>query len=349
GRVTEAETGFPLPGVNVSVQGTQIGTTTDLDGNYSITVPGADAVLVYSFVGFQTQQIPVGDQRVIDVALRQSVAELEDVVVVGYGTQRRGDVTGSVASVSVADANMGQITAPEDLIQGRVAGVSIIKNDGEPGAGMTVRIRGGTSITASNDPLYVIDGVPIDAASMQPGTDTGVDGANSGPRNPLAMLNPGDIEAIDILKDASAAAIYGSRGANGVILITTKRGRAGQVTVDYDGTVSSSMMYRKLPLLSADQYRNFIRQNGLNEDALGNANTDWQDAITRTALSHNHNLAIGGGTENTTYRASVGYLNQEGIVINSGQERITGRINAEHRALQNRLRLGLNLTSAYIS
>ncbi len=349
GRVTEAETGFPLPGVNVSVQGTQIGTTTDLDGNYSITVPGADAVLVFSFVGFQTQQIPVGDQRVIDVALRQSVAELEDVVVVGYGTQRRGDVTGSVASVSVADANMGQITAPEDLIQGRVAGVSIIKNDGEPGAGMTVRIRGGTSITASNDPLYVIDGVPIDAASMQPGTDTGVDGANSGPRNPLAMLNPGDIEAIDILKDASAAAIYGSRGANGVILITTKRGRAGQVTVDYDGTVSSSMMYRKLPLLSADQYRNFIRQNGLNEDALGNANTDWQDAITRTALSHNHNLAIGGGTENTTYRASVGYLNQEGIVINSGQERITGRINAEHRALQNRLRLGLNLTSAYIS
>lgn len=348
GRVTEAESGFPLPGVNISVQGTQIGTTSDLDGNYTINVPGPEAVLVFSFVGFQTHEVPVGDQRVVNVALRQSVAELEDVVVVGYGTQRRGDVTGSVASVKVADANMGQISSPEDLIQGRVPGVSIVKNDGEPGAGMTVRIRGGTSITASNDPLYVIDGVPIDAASMQPGTDTGVDGANSGPRNPLAMLNPGDIESIDILKDASAAAIYGSRGANGVILITTKRGRAGQVTVDYDGTLSSSMMYRKLDLLTASQYRTFVQNNNLNEDALGSANTDWQDAVTQTALSHNHNLAIGGGTETTTYRASVGYMSQEGIVINSGQERITGRINADHRTLQNRLRIGLNLTSSYI-
>ena len=153
GRVTEAESGFPLPGVNIAVQGTTTGTTTDLDGQYTIVAPGPEAVLVYSFVGFQQELVTVGDQTRIDVAMRQSVAELEDVVVVGYGTQRKGDVTGSVASVDVSDANRGQVTSPEDLIQGRVAGVSIVKNDGEPGSGMTVRIRGGTSITASNDPL----------------------------------------------------------------------------------------------------------------------------------------------------------------------------------------------------
>ena len=347
GRVTEAESGLPLPGVNIAVEGTQTGTTSDLDGQYQITVPGPDASLVFSFVGFETQIIPVGGRSEINVSLSQSVSALEDVVVVGYGTQRRSDVTGSVASIDVEEANVGQITAPEDLIQGRVPGVNIVRNDGEPGAGMTVRIRGGTSITASNDPLYVIDGVPIDNASLQPGANTGTDATNSGPRNPLGMLNPNDIESIDILKDASAAAIYGSRGANGVILITTKKGRAGQVSVDYDGYVSSASMYRELDLLTASQYRAFVEDNDLSNE-LGNANTNWQEAVTRTALSHNHSLAIGGGTENTTYRASVGYIDQEGIVLSTGMERLSGRINATHSSLNDRLRLNLNLTSAYV-
>ncbi len=347
GRVTEAESGLPLPGVNIAIQGTQTGTTTDLDGQYRITAPSPDAQLVFSFVGFQTQVIPIEGRGQINVALRQSISELEDVVVVGYGVQRKGDVTGSVSSIDVQAANVGQITAPEELMQGRVPGVNIVKNDGEPGAGMTVRIRGGTSITASNDPLYVIDGVPIDNASLQPGINTGVDATASGPRNPLGMLNANDIQSIDILKDASAAAIYGSRGANGVILITTKKGLPGQVTVDYDGYASTASMYRKLDLLTASQYRQFVQSNNLTND-LGSVSTDWQDAITQTAISHSHTLAMGGGTDNTTYRASVGYLDQEGIVLNTSMERLSGRINASHRAFDDNLRLSLNLTSAYV-
>lgn len=353
GTVTDASSGLPLPGVNIVLQGTTTGTTTDIDGQYRLQVPGNDAVLVYSFVGYLPQEITVGDQQVIDVMLEENVAELEDVVVVGYGTQRKADVTGSVSSISADDARLGLITSPDQMIQGRVAGVTITRNNGEPGSGFAVRIRGGTSISASNEPLYVIDGVPVNNVRTEP---TGANVTATPGRNPLNMINPNDIQSIDILKDASATAIYGSRAANGVILITTKQGSAGQVTVDYEGYVAASRASKKLDVLSAAEYKAFIQQeidNG-NLDAaalnnLGTADTDWQDALLRTGYSQFHNLAIGGGATNTQYRASLSYLDQKGQVISSGLERLTGRLNANHTTLNDRLKLGLNLTSAYVT
>ncbi len=348
GTVTDADSAFPLPGVNIAVKGTMTGTATGIDGTYSIRVsPGA--VLVYSFVGYLPQEVTVGDQNVINIALAEDVALLSEVVVVGYGTQRKADVTGAVSNVKVSEANVGLVQSPEQLIQGRVSGVRIIQNDGDPGAGVTIRVRGGTSISASNDPLYVIDGVPIDNSSSQPGTFS-IEGGdeNNGPRNPLSFLNPSDIESIDILKDASAAAIYGSRGANGVILITTKKGRSGQLTVNYSGRVASSSLRKKLDLLSASEYRQFVSDFGLNND-LGGSNTDWQDEVFQSATSHEHNLSFSGGTESTSYRASVGYRDQEGIVINSGQERVTSNLSATHNALDDKLKLAVNLNGSFVN
>ncbi len=345
GTVIEEGTGFSLPGVNIQIQGTLTGTITGIDGTYSLQASTGD-ILVFSFVGYVSQEIAVADQNVIDVALAEDVELLDEVVVVGYGTQRRANVTGSAQRVVADEANVGLVNSPEQLMQGRVAGVNIIQSGGEPGAPVTIRIRGGTSISASNEPLYVIDGVPIDNSNSAPG---GTGQTDSGRKNPLVFLNPSDIESIDVLKDASAAAIYGSRGANGVILITTKKGREGQVQVDYDGSVSSSSFIKDLPLLSASQYRSFVQQEGLPTTNLGNADTDWQDAVTQNAISQNHNLAFGGGTANTQYRASVSYLNQEGIIINSGLERVSGRINVNHRALDDKLRLDMRVTGSFFS
>ena len=344
GTVIDEASGFPMPGVNIIIQGTTTGTTTSIDGTYSLGVSGDSDVLVFSFVGYLTQEVTVGNRTVVNVTLQEDVALLEDVVVVGYGTQRRADITGSVGSVIADEANVGLVQAPEQLIQGRVAGVNIIQNGGEPGAPVTVRIRGGTSISASNDPLYVIDGVPIDNSNATP---SGGNQTDSGRKNPLVFLNPNDIESIDILKDASAAAIYGSRGANGVVLITTKRGREGQVQVEYDGYVSGSSFANELDLLSAEQYRNFVNAQGLPTVNLGNANTNWQDAVTQQAVSHSHNLSFGGGTSATQYRASVGYQDSEGIIINSGLERVSGRVNVNHKALNDRLTLDMRLTGSY--
>ncbi|QXD16586.1 TonB-dependent receptor [Rhodocaloribacter litoris] len=349
GTVTDADSGLPLPGVNIAIKGTMTGTTTDINGQYRIQANQGD-VLVFSFVGYLTQEVPVGTQDVIDVALAVDEVLLDEVVVVGYGTQRRANVTGSAERVNADEANVGLVSAPEQLIQGRVAGVNIIQNGGEPGAPTTVRIRGGTSISASNEPLYVIDGVPIDNAGGTPGLlNEGGNTPSSGRKNPLVFLNPNDIESIDVLKDASAAAIYGSRGANGVILITTKKGRAGQVQVDYDGYVSTSNFARKLDLLTAEEYWAAVRFYGLPEDNLGNADTDWQEAVTRDAVSHQHNLAFGGGTSATQYRASVSYLKQEGIIIDSGLERVSGRINVNHSAFDDRLRIDTRLTGSFFN
>jgi len=345
GTVTEEATGSPLPGVNIQVQGTTMGTITGIDGTYSLGVSSGD-VLIFSFVGFISQQVAVADQEVIDIVLVEDIQLLEDVVVVGYGTQQRANVTGSAQRVIADEANVGLVTSPEQLMQGRVAGVNIIQSGGEPGAPVTVRIRGGTSISASNEPLYVIDGVPIDNSNSSPG---GLGGSDSGRKNPLVFLNSSDIESIDVLKDASAAAIYGSRGANGVILITTKKGAQGQTQVDYDGYVSSSSFIRDLPLLSASQYRNFVQSNGLPTTNLGNSETDWQQEVTRNALSQNHNLAFGGGTSNTQYRASVNYVNQEGIIINSGLERVSGRVNVNHKALDDKLRMDMRVTGSFFT
>ncbi|MDT7855778.1 TonB-dependent receptor [Rubrivirga sp. S365] len=385
GVVTDATSGDPLPFVNIIIQGTTRGVATDVDGNYSIEVPGPDAVLLYRFLGYVEQAITVGSQSVINVGLEEDSNVLDDIVVVGYGTQRRGDVTASVATVDIDDANQAVATAPTDLIEGRVAGVNVVETSGEPGAGVSIRIRGGTSIAASNEPLYVVDGIPISGANVTPGGSGEV--GTSPPRNPLTLLNPNDIESITILKDASATAIYGSRGANGVVLITTKSGVAGQVTIDYEGTTSFATAAQTFDVLSADQFRGFVQNavadrvigyddrgnlidivggstpvpaptrenpdrvvfpNGTADviDNLGGANTDFNDAVFRTAVSQSHNLSFGGGSAGSQYRASLSYLNQEGVVISSGLERITGRLNAETQFLDDRLRFGLNLTSA---
>ena len=355
GTVTDASTGEPLPFVNILIQGTQLGAASDIDGQYSIDVPGPDAVLLYRYVGYVEQAQTVGSRSVINVELLDDADLLDEIVVVGYGTQRRGDVTAAVSTVDVDDANQGLITSPTDFLEGRVAGLSVIETSGEPGANVEVRIRGGTSVSSTNQPLYVIDGIPVNGDAVTPG---GAGDVSTGPApNPLTLINPNDVQNVTVLKDASATAIYGARGANGVILITTKRGRDGQVTVDYEGNLSTATVANNYDVLGASELRSLVRDQQIRGGAtaeeadatvaaLGSANTDFSDEIFNTAVSQQHNLSFSGGTSQTQFRASVGYLNQNGIVTSSGLERLTGRVNANSQYLDNRLRLGLNLTSA---
>ena len=355
GTVTDGTLGIALPGVNITIEGTTLGTTTALDGTYRIAIRGSSDVLLFSFVGFQTAREVVGDRSVIDVVMLEDLALLEEVVVIGYGVQRRGEVTGSTATLNVDDANKGLIAAPDEFIRGRIAGVTVTQNNGEPGSAFIIRIRGGTSISASNEPLYVIDGIPIDNSPITP-DGIGISGQSPAARNPLNTINPNDIASMTILKDASATAIYGSRGANGVVLITTKQGSAGRLTVDYDGYVSAQSLANKLDLVSASEYRSFIADQvsagNLTQaalDILGDANTDWQDEVMQTAIAQSHNLAFSGGTTDAQYRVSLGYLNQEGLIQQSGLERLTGRLNAQQNAMDGKLRLTVNLTSSFIN
>ena len=361
GSVTEEATGDPLPFVNIRVDGTTRGAVTDIDGDYSIEVEGPETVLVFSFLGFIPRQETVGARSVIDVALTEDSNLLDDVVVVGYGVQRRGDVTASVTSINVDEADVGLVTSPTDFIEGRVAGVQLTPTGGQPGAGVNIRIRGGTSITASNEPLFVIDGVPVDGRNVTPGGSGQVSNGPAG--NPLSLINPNDIESISVLKDASATAIYGSRGANGVVLITTRQGTSGQMAVTYEGQGAVKTSPR-FDLLSADEYRQFFADNRFNfgndgdgnpidglavlqsQEVGGGVATDFQDLVFRDAISQSHNFSFSNGTENSQYRASLSYLNDEGTVISTGQERITARLNANNQFFDNRLRVGLDLTSA---
>lgn len=344
GTVTDGVTGQPLPGANITIQGTQTGTTTDVDGTYQIDVPGPDAVLVFSFVGYQTREIEVGNQEVIDVTLQEQVGQLDEVVVTGYGTQERRQITGAQSSVDVSEANVGEVASPQDLLNGRVSGVSIISNSGEPGAGQRIRVRGTKSLSASSDPLIVMDGVPISDVNMTPG---GAGGASNS-SNPLAMINPDDIESIEVLKGTSATSIYGSQGSNGVILIETKSGSGGSLQVDYSGKLSTGSPAKKIDLLTGDEYRSALRDILDQDVAQQGPSTDWQEESMRTTTSQEHNLSFSGGTESTSYRASLNYLNQEGILLDSGFERISGRVNASHSALNDRVRLNLNLMSNFM-
>lgn len=373
GTVTDATDDYGIPGVNILIKGTSTGTVTDIEGNFKIEVPGDDAVLVFSYIGYLSQEVTVGARSVFDVGLELDVKALEEVVVVGYGVQDKKDVTGSMESLGQEEFNKGVNTSPEQLIQGKVAGVQIQQFGGEPGSGANIRIRGVSSIRSNNNPLYVIDGVPIDnSQASAPGvgvTDEGSgqagrDNVSSSPRNPLNFLNPNDIESIDILKDASATAIYGARGANGVIIITTKRGKEGKGTLDYSTFVGVATLANKIDMLSADQYMQGQRQlqQARNSDADPNndltdadiagrnlgANTDWQDEVFTTAVTHSHNLSYSGGTASTSYRASLSYLDQQGIAEGSSMERVTGRINTTTKAINDRLTLSTNLTVSRI-
>ena len=346
GKVTDASTGKTLPGVSILEKNTFNGTTTDLNGKYSINVK-VGSELDFSFVGYTTQTRVVEKEGTLDVSLKPAVTGLSGVVVVGYGVQKKSDVTGATATLGEKSFNPGVITSPVQMMKGRVAGVQIISNSGEPGGGSTVRIRGNSSVRANQDPLYVIDGVPLNITNASPGA-VGVAGINaSAKKDPLDFLNPDDIASVTVLKDASATAIYGARGSNGVILITTKKGKKGESKLTYSGYTGISNLPKKLDLLSAAEFKAASDKNGFGLIDNG-ANTDWQDEIFRTAITQSHNLSFSGGTNNSSYYASLGYLDQEGIVDRTGINKLNGRFNVSKRLFDDRLNINTNLAVSRI-
>lgn len=339
------EKGEPLAGVSIRIRNTNIGTTTDNNGVFQLSVPNESAVIEISYVGYNSKTVTVGKKNVIDMTLALEDKKLDDVIVIGYGTQRQKDLTGSVSAVTNKDFNQGVVLSPQQSIQGKLAGVNISQNSGKPGGSNTVRVRGGTSLTSSNDPLYVIDGVPISnsAGIAQANINNyGIDIFDEEPTNPLMTLNPDDIESVTVLKDASATAIYGSRGANGVIVITTKKGIAGRARVSVGLAAGISKVAGTLDVLSAAQYRQAIKDLGLTIDDKG-ANTDWQDEIYRTGYSQDHYLSMSGGADKTVYRASLGYGDQQGVLLASNLKRTNARININHSMLKDRLTFDLRI------
>lgn len=334
GKVISTDDGTSLPGVSIVEKGSTNGTVTDADGRYSLNV-GENATLVFSFVGFTTQEISVAGRSVIDVSLNGDVTALTEVVVVGYGQQEKKDVTGVVAAVDNKAFNRGAIVSPDQLITGKIAGVQISPASGEPGVGSSIRIRGGTSITASNEPLYVIDGVPVAS-----------DGTVAG-RNPLNFINPNDIETFTVLKDASAAAIYGSRAANGVIIITTKKGKSGAPSLTYDGFYSVGTVAKRYDVFNADQFRSVVTAKAPgNLQFLGNNNTDWQDEIFSKAIGSSHTLSLSGGTDKLNYRASVGHQEQDGIINTSYTKRTNFSLNLGQNFLNDDLTVNISVKGA---
>ncbi|GAB3175801.1 SusC/RagA family TonB-linked outer membrane protein [Telluribacter humicola] len=318
GTITGADTNEPLPGVSVIVKGTNQGTTTDASGTYQVNVPAGNAVLVFSFVGYLSQEVAVGNRQQVNVKLDADVKALSEVVVVGYGTVKKSDLTGSVSSVGSEELTAYPALGTVQAMQGRAAGVQIQANNGEPGASFKVRIRGGTSINASSDPIYVVDGF--------------VGGA---------IPPPEDIESLEVLKDASATAIYGSRGANGVIMITTKRGKSGKPRIDFNTSVSSQTEINRLDLLKPNDFVDYIQEVRPNYVSPG-ATTDWQDEIFRRGGIQNHQLSISGGNDAVNYYLSGALYDQSGIILNSGFKRFSITSNIEIKASE-RLRVGLNL------
>lgn len=340
--VVKDENGEPLIGVSVQVKGTTVGTITDIDGHFSVQTNSGQS-LVFSYVGYKRMELKATSD--MNILMASDSELLNEVVVVGYGTMKKSDLTGSVAAVKSKDFNKGLVTSPSQLIQGRVSGVNITNNGGEPGGGVTIRVRGSNSIRSGQDPLYVVDGVPLDTSEDQQPSGASVAGVGSNAvKNPLNFLNPDDIESIDVLKDASATAIYGARGANGVIMVTTKKGSEGQSKVAYSTYASISSLPKQYGMLSASQYRSFATEKEVNiED--GGANTNWQDEIFRTAFSHNHNLSISGGMKNGSYRASLGFQDQQGIVERTGMKKYTGRFYISQKTLNNRLNIEASITA----
>lgn len=341
GEVTDAGTGEPLPGVTIVIQGTARGTITDVDGQYSIDVEQG-RTLTFSFIGYTSQEIEVGAEDVLNVQLRQSVESLDEVVVIGYGQVKKEDATGSVEAISTDDFNPGAITSPQELVSGKIAGVNITSGGGSPGEGATIRIRGGSSLSASNDPLFVIDGVPVDNDGI------------SGMKNPLNTIHPSDIETFTVLKDASATAIYGSRASNGVIIITTKKGRQGApLKINYNQYFSVGSFANKIYPLSTNEFTNLVQDRYANNPnalgLLGPSDTDWQEQIYRPAFGQDHNLSLTGNIDNMPFRASVGYSNQEGLLKTDGMDRVTASVGVNPRFFDDHLRVNLNLKGMLIN
>lgn len=339
GKVTEAAGGTALPGVGVIIKGTTIGTATDFDGNYTLEKVKPSDVLVFSYVGFNTQSITVGNNTTINVILTESAESLDEVVIIGYGTTTVKDATGSVTSIKSKDLNKGAIISPDQMLTGKVAGVQITSNGGEPGGGSTIRIRGGASLNATNDPLFVIDGVPVDKEGI------------SGVSNPLNTINPNDIESYTILKDASATAIYGSRASNGVIIITTKKGSGDGFKGSYTANFSVNENLDTVDALSADQYRTFVNEHGLTSDIalLGTANTNWQDEIFKTGYGTDHNLSLQGGSEKINFRGSIGYTDQSGTLLTSKLNRATYSLSIGSKLFDDHLKIDVNTKVSMIN
>ena len=331
GTVTD-ENNEGLPGVNILVKNTTTGTVTDIDGNYRLNVPDDANTLVFSSVGYLTQELAIGGRSVINVQMAPDVQALQEVVVIGYGSVKKSDLTGSVSSVSSEGITQVPVTSVDRALQGQAAGVQVNQKSGQPGQDVVIRIRGGNSISGGNDPLYVIDGLPIDGLGSE--------------------INPEDIASIEILKDASATAIYGSRGANGVVLITTKRGKQGQVDVNYHGYYGVQKLRKKLDMLNRDEFVAMVNEVAANDgeapvytpaDIANLPDNDWHDLVYRNAPMQSHQLSVAGGNEMSKIYASLNYLNQEGIIRNSGFDRLSLRLNGDQQ-ISPKMNIGVNIS-----
>lgn len=333
------ENGDFITGASVAVKNTTIGTLTDLDGNFSLEVP-INSTVDISFLGFIKQEVTVTRSQTFNIVMQENNTLLSDVVVIGYGSVKKSDATGAIDVIRSEDFNKGMSSSPESLFNGHIAGVQVTPGNGQPGAKTSVRIRGVNSISASSEPLYVIDGVPID--NTRTALDVAGDAAlNNMTMNPLSMIAAADIESMTVLKDASATAIYGSRGANGVIIVTTKGGKEGITSVNYSGNVGFSNVSKKIDVLDADQYRQYVPNTNRT------TSTDWQDEIFRTAFVQNHNVTISSGNKNTSYRASLSASTQDGVIISTGLDRYTLRFNVTHKMFDDRLILNVNANNTY--
>jgi len=328
------EQNVPMPGVNIKVAGSTQVAITDVDGKYSISFPTDKTHLIFSFVGYDSQNLSIQGKNSVNVQLKPSDLGLNEVVVIGYGTRKVKDLTGNISSVSARDFEKAPVTNAEALIANKISGVQVLPSSGKPGAGSTFLIQGGASLSASNDPLIVIDGLPIE-------------GWNNGP-GMISQLNPNDIENFTVLKDASASAIYGSRASNGVILITTKKGTKGKMTVDFTSNLRVSTLRDKIPVLSADQYRTLATESGMTMKITpGTANTDWQNGIFQNAFAHDYNLSLSGSIKSLPYRISGAYTNQDGILKTGNYERATASINLNPTFLKDKLKININLKGSY--
>lgn len=332
GQVTSA-TGETLVGVSVKLKGTATGTSTDVNGKFSISIPDNNSVLIFSYIGYKTKELAVNGSETITIKLESDATSLSEVVVVGYGTTRKKDLTGSVTVITAKDFQKGNISTPEQMIAGKVPGVSITSNGGQPGSGSTIRIRGGSSLNASNDPLIVIDNVPLENSNV------------SGASNPLSFINPNDIESFTVLKDASAAAIYGARAANGVIIITTKKGKSDKLKIAFNTVNSLANVSKQVNVLSPDQFRAIVNEKGnpAQKAMLGTANTDWQSEVFQQALATDNNLSISGGIKKLPYRLSLGYQNQNGILKTDNLQRTSLAVVFNPTFFKDHLKVDVNL------
>jgi iron complex outermembrane receptor protein len=333
GKVTDSKDGSAVSGASVAAKGSRTGTQTGSDGSFSLSVDNAATTIVISNVGFSSQEVSISGKTSVDVSLVVNNQSLGEVVVTGYGSVRRKDLTGSITTIGTKDFQKGNITTPEQLIAGKVAGVQITSNGGAPGSGSTIRIRGGASLNASNNPLIVIDGVPID--------NNGISGA----ANALALINPNDIESFNILKDASATAIYGSRASNGVIIITTKKGKSGKMKLNFNTQYSLSTLPKEADVLSPSEFRAYVNSHGTPAQIalMGNASTNWQDEIYKNASSTDNNLSMSGTLKSMPYRVSLGFLSQNGILKTGNLNRKSVSVTLNPKLLKDHLKIDVNL------